>query len=61
VLRKDSLCDVGSCGDEEDGEDKKDDKHDSELGKLSVDGKPGWVLHTLSPMVQLSKESIHQK
>jgi len=47
----DSLSDLGISDDEEDGEDE-DDEEDTELGKLSEDDEPGWVMGTISKMVQ---------
>jgi len=57
----DSLSDLPSSDDEEDGEDVDDDEEDTELGMLSEDDEPGWVMGTLSKMVQHHMESFRQK
>jgi len=57
----DSLSDLASADDEEDGEDVDDDEEDTELGKLSEDDEPGWVMGTISKMVQHRMESFRQK
>ena len=49
----DSLRDLACSDDEEDGD---DDDADTELGKLSEDDEPGWVVGTLSKMVQLQRK-----
>jgi len=56
----DSLSDVASPEDEEDGEDLDDDEEDTILGKLSEDDEPGWVMGTISKMVQHPMESFRQ-
>ena len=48
----DSLSNLASSDDEEDGEDEVDDEEDTELGKLSEDDEPGWVMGTISNTVQ---------
>jgi len=58
---RDSLSDLASSKDEEDGEDKDDDEDDTELGKLSEDDEPGWVMATISKTVQHRMESFRQK
>jgi len=55
------LSDPVSSDDEQDGEDEKDDEQDTELGKLSDDDEPGWVMGTLSKTVQHRMESFQQK
>jgi len=55
----DSLSDLWSSDDEEDGEDEDDE--DTELGKLSKDDEPGWVMGTISTMVQQCMERCWQK
>jgi len=45
----DSLSDV-ACSDNEGEGEGMDDKH-TELGKLSEDDKPGWVMGTISRTV----------
>jgi hypothetical protein len=44
----DSLSDLGSSEEEEDGEDEDDNEGDTRHGKLSKDDKPGWVMGTIS-------------
>jgi len=56
----DSISNLASPEDEEDGEDEEDDE-DTELGKLSEFKEPGWVMGTISKMVQHRKESFRQK
>ena len=46
----DSLSDIASSNDEEDGEDENDEE--TEQGKLSKDDKPSWVMGTISDTVQ---------
>jgi len=46
----DSLSDLASSEDGEDGEVKDDE--DTEQGKLSEDDEPGWVMGTNTNMVQ---------
>ena len=58
---RDSLSDLASSEDEEDVEDEDDDEQDTELGKLSEDDKPGWVMGTISKTVQHYMESFRQK
>jgi len=45
----DSLSDLASSDDGEDGEDEDEER---ELGKLSEDDEPGWVMGTISQTVQ---------
>jgi hypothetical protein len=56
----DSLSDLASSDDEKDGE-HKEEEHDTELGKLSEDDEPGWVMGTISKTVQQRMESFRQK
>jgi hypothetical protein len=42
----DSLSDLASSDNEQDGEDEEDDEEDTELGKLSDDDEPRWVMGT---------------
>jgi len=44
----DSLSNLASSDDELDEEDEEDDEEDTELGKLSDDDEPGWVIGTIS-------------
>jgi len=57
----DSLSDLASSYNEQDGEDEEDDEEDTELGKLSDDDEPGWVMGTISKTVQHHMESFRQK
>jgi len=57
----DSLSDLASSDDEQDGEDEDDDEEDTGHGKLSEDDEPGWVMGTISKMVQHRMESFRQK
>jgi len=58
---RDSLSDLASSDDGEDGEDEDDDEDNPELGKLSKDDEPGWVIGTISETVQNRMESFRQK
>jgi len=55
---EDSLSDLASLEDEHDGESEEDNEQDTELGKLSDDDEPGWVMDTISKTVQHRMESI---
>jgi len=57
----DSLSDCASCDDEHDREDEEDDEEDTELGKLSDDNDPGWVMDTVSTTVQHRLGSFRPK
>jgi len=57
----DSLRDLVSSKDEEDGEDEDDDAEDPELGKLSEDDETGCMMGTISKTVQHSLETFWQK
>jgi len=57
----DSLSDLASSGDEEDGEDEDDDEQDTGPGNLSEDNEPGWVIRTMSKAVHHRMESFRQK
>jgi len=57
----DSLSDLGSSDDEQYGEDEEDDEEDTELGKLSDDDEPGWVMGTITKTVQHHMQSFWQK
>jgi len=54
----DSLSDLGSSDDGEAGEDEDEE---TELGKLSDDDEPGWVMGTISKTVQQRMESFRQR
>jgi hypothetical protein len=56
----DSLSDLATSNDEQDGEDEKDNEEDTELSKLS-DDESGWVMGTISKKVQHCFESFWQK
>jgi hypothetical protein len=57
----DSLSDLATSDDEQDGEDKEDDEDDTALSKLSVDPEPGWVMVIISKTLQHRMESLRQK
>ena len=57
----DSLSDLASSDDREDGEDKDDVEEDPPGGKLSEDDQPGWVMGTIYRMVQHCMERFRQK
>jgi hypothetical protein len=52
-----SLSNLACSEDQDYGEYKDDDEDDTELGKLSEDDKPLWVMGTISKMVQHQMES----
>jgi len=55
----DSLSGLASYDYREDGEDEDDDEN--ELGMLSEDDEPGWVMGTITKTVQLRMERFRQK
>jgi len=57
----DSLSDFASSDDEDGGEDKDHEEEDPAGGKLSEDEEPGWVMGTISKMVQYRMEHCRQK
>jgi len=57
----DSLSDLASSEDEQDGEDKDDDEEDPAGGKLSEDDEHGWVMSTMSKTVHYRMEGFRQK
>jgi len=57
---RDSLSDLASSNDEQDGEDEAADEEDTELSKLSDDAS-GWVMGIISKTVQHCMESFQQK
>jgi hypothetical protein len=57
----DSLSDLESSEDEEDGEVEDDDEEDTGHGKLSEDDEPCWVMGTISKMVHHCMERFRQK
>jgi len=59
VAIRDSLSNLSSSDNGEDGEDE--DEEETEQGKLSKDYKPGWVMGTITKMVQQLMERLWQK
>jgi hypothetical protein len=59
VVIGDSLSDLASSDDGEDGE--EDDDEETEQGNLSKDDEPGWVMGTITKMVQQHMERFRQK
>jgi len=57
---RDSLGDLASSAEEEDGEGEDDDEVDTGHGKLREHDDPGWVMGTISRMVQHRMESFRQ-
>jgi len=55
----DSLSDLASSNDGEDGEDEDDEE--TEQGKLREDGKPGWVMGTITKTIQQRMERFRRK
>jgi len=55
----DNLSDLARSDNWKDGEDEDDDG--AEQGKLSEDDEPGWVMGTISKMVQQCMERFRQK
>ena len=55
----DILSDLAISDDEEDGDDDEDEE-DTELGKLSEDDEPGWVMGTISKTVPHRMDSFQQ-
>jgi len=55
----DSLSELGCSDDGEDGEDEDDEE--TEQGKLSEDDEPGWVMGTITKMVQQRMGRFWQK
>jgi hypothetical protein len=56
----DSLNDLASSAEQENGDDKDDYKGDTGHGKLSEDDEPGWVIGTISRSQQHHMESFRQ-
>ena len=56
----DSLTDLASSEDEQDGEDQHDDEEDTGHGKLSEDDEPGWEMGTISKTVKHRMGSFGQ-
>ena len=57
---RESLSDLPSSKNEQEGEDKEDDEEESELSKLSDDYEPGWVMCTVTKTVQHCMEGFRQ-
>jgi len=55
----DSLSDLASSDNGDDGDDEDNDK--TEQGKLSEDDEPGWVMGTITKIVQQCMERFRQK
>jgi hypothetical protein len=55
----DSLSDLASSDDGDNGEDEDDEE--TEHRKLSKDDEPGWVMGTITKMVQQRMERFRQK
>jgi hypothetical protein len=58
VAIRDSLSDLASSDDWENGEDEDDEE--TEQGNLSEDDKPSWVMDTITKTVQQRMESFRQ-
>jgi len=56
----DSLGDLASSNDDEDGSDEEYDTQATELGKLGENKEPGWVMGTMYKPVQHRIESTSQ-
>ena len=57
----DSQSDQSSSHDEENWEDKDDYAEDTDHGKVNKDDRPGWVMRTITEMVQYRIESFRHK
>jgi hypothetical protein len=57
----DRLSNQACSHDEQSGKDEEDDEEDTELGKLSDDDEPRWVMWTIANMVEHRRESFWQK
>jgi len=55
----DSLSDLASSDDGEDG--AEEDDEETEQGNLSEDDEPGWVMGTITKTIQQSMETFRQK
>ena len=58
---EDSLSDHSSSDDREDGEDEDDDQDDPVGGKFREHDETGWVMGTISTLVQYRRERFRQK
>jgi hypothetical protein len=54
------LSDLASSEEKIDGEDEHDHAKDTELGKLSEDDEPGWVMGTISAKCILVTGSLQE-
>jgi len=59
VAIRDSRRDLASSNNGEDGEDEDDEE--TEQGKRSKDDEPGWVIGTITKVVQQCMERFRQK
>jgi len=57
----DTLSDLASSNADHNGDEEEDEEEDTELGKLSDEDKPCWVMGKISKTVQHHIESIRQK
>lgn len=57
----DNQSNLAMSNNDKDGEDENNDEEDSELGKLSEDHEPSWVMATISTLVQQHMEAVQQK
>ena len=58
---RDSLTNLATSDDGEDGEYQDDHSEDLELGKMSEHDKPGWVMGTITKTVLPRKDRFQQK
>jgi hypothetical protein len=58
---RDSLSNLASANDDEDGEDEEGDEKESQLGKMSEDDIPDWVIGTISKTVVQNLKPYWQK
>jgi len=58
---RDSVSNVASSNNKEDGEDEEGDEEDTELGKLSKNDESGWVLGITSKTVKQGLEIVQQR
>jgi hypothetical protein len=61
ILIGDSLRDLANSDDEQDGEDEEDHEEGTELGKLSDQNGPSWVIGTITKTVQHRMERFRSK
>jgi len=59
IAIEDSLSNLKFSDNVEYGDDGNED--DTELGKLNKDGEPGWVVGTISKVVQTGKDRCRPK